>query len=353
MRRRWRTWTRRPGAHAFRVAMRMQQAIRALGCPLRGRQPLRRRRRGRLPGRLPLSPARHPALRREIRSRSRPTGRKRRARSSTGSRPTFARHTRDFGHEDQAGAARGSRHRARALGDLLHRMARAAPPAEGLGRHRRRRRAAAARGRRRPARRGERRRGRLRARLAAKRAGRIPGRPVRAARVSAARDRPRAPCRRRGGARARVSRPHHRDAERVRRARTTPASVSTRSRSTSSSARRSCSDPRRHRRRPRHAARAVQRLLLRVSQLRLLRGDARGGAGRGGRDPRRRAGVRRRRERDDRRLRARAAQAGHARRPHRPLRTAGGEAERCGDRARHRGGRRSGRDGRDARHSLR
>ena len=39
-----------------------------------------------------------------------------------------------------------------------------------------------------------------------------------------------------------------------------------------------------------------------------------------------------------------AAQAGHARRPHRPLRTAGGEAERCGDRARHCGGRRAGRD---------
>ncbi len=41
---------------------------------------------------------------------------------------------------------------------------------------------------------------------------------------------------------------------------------------------------------------------------------------------------------DDRRLRARAAQAGHARRPHRPLRPAGGEAEGCGDGARRRGG---------------
>ena len=62
-------------------------------------------------------------------------------------------------------------------------------------------------------------------------------------------------------------------------------------------------------------------------ELRLLRRHTRAGAGRGGRDPRRRPGVRRRGERDDRRFRAGAAQAGHAWRSHRPLRSAGGEAE--------------------------
>ncbi len=177
-----------------------------LGRPLRGRQPLRRRRRGRLPGRLPLSPARHPALRGgSVQDLGRLEGG-----AALGARPgcdrAFACHTRDFGHEDQAGAAgRRSRHRARALGDASIRSGPSRPIGRRTGTTLPRTSSGCCSRARRPARRGGRRRGRLCARLAAKRAGRIPGRSVRAARVPAARDRPRAPCRRRGGAQARVT----------------------------------------------------------------------------------------------------------------------------------------------------